>query len=79
MALYWAVISGLVAVGFEWRMWSIATAYAAAGVVALRFPERRYEATAIANFFFAVASAIIWSSHGLEREAERLKKRANDA
>jgi serine/threonine-protein kinase len=74
MALYWSVICGMIAVALDWRVWSIAAAYGLSGIVALRFPDRRYEATALANTFFAVASAIIWSRPALEREAVRQKK-----
>ncbi len=74
MSFYWGLICGLVAVAFDWRMWSIATGYVVAGVVALRFPDRRYESTAVANAFFAVVSGIIWSRRALEREAARKKR-----
>ena len=78
LAFFWALVSGLVAVALDWRLWSIAAAYAASAVFGLRYPAWRYEATSVANAFFAIASAIIWSRHGLEREAARQQKYAED-
>jgi serine/threonine-protein kinase len=74
----WMILSGMLAIQYDWRLGGATVVYAAMLLVGGRWPSTVYYLMALGNLAFAVAAVIVWRPSSLrptDEEVERYKIR----